>query len=210
MVEKLAQPTVDLRQETYELLKSRVRKPTSFEQQELQRRGWVFVDIAPESLNQLFEKYRSSWPYFEHIHGGEEQPLRTSVPDAITVGIYTTDPIPNSLGKSQTEQLEMIAGHGREVLRDVPDATAVMLSAAAYAQADIAYYQRKAGQHLIREGVFIRCLDKTSRDFTADVGRRKGGFGLVIDDSSSDPKRYPTVHGDADPQALPVAVFTFK
>ncbi len=165
-----ASPRVDLRQQTYELLK-KVRHPSDAEKEASEKKGLVFLPLASKALPQVVEKDPDCFWSDDSDYVNSRKELRDFVIPEMVVALNPNQlALPDSFNKSRATQLEMIDTYSKdEIEKEFPDAKAVMLPAVGYAQADIVYKQI-AGKVLFRD-FFARALDDTSRVNAAFVGR---------------------------------------
>ncbi|MBI4097106.1 MAG: hypothetical protein HY428_01700 [Candidatus Levybacteria bacterium] len=188
-------PKVDLRLATFELL-SRVREPSSAEQEALRARGYTFVPVGAKSLGQVVAEHPD---HFWYVNNSKR--LGDYTPPAMVVALRPKLALPNGFDKSQADQLALIEAHSRDLETEFPDAKAVMLPAVAYVQADIAYVEQ-TGQPLFRD-FYVRALDQTDGSGVAGVGRLHPSRRLVV-------RGWRAHGGDPNVGAVPAVVFLQK
>lgn len=185
-------PTINLRQRTYELL-NLVREPSVSERETLRKRGYVLIPIRAKSLGQIVaeDPYRFENDYELDDEGNvvsdwltkylnRRPTLRDYTPPAMIIAVRPDellyDPY-DKIDSSQKEQLRGVEMYSQEEIEwEFPDAKAVILPASVLIQADMEY--RKRGRRVIFEDLHVRALDRTSVG-AVRVGRGYHG-GLEI------------------------------
>lgn len=171
-------PTIDLRQQTYDLL-SQVREPSVDEKEALKGKGIVFLPIAVKSYAQVVDEDPGHFLERELTIAMSRQSLRDYMPPvAMSFGLNPeTLALPDSFNKSQADQLQMIDDYSQTLQAEFPDARAVMLPVTAYVQADRAH--KETTGEVLFSSYFARALDMVSEVEVAFVGRFDPSHGLL-------------------------------
>lgn len=196
-------PTVDLRQQTYEIL-SQLREPTPEEKKALKRRGLVFLPVGSKTYTQVVSETPDYFLKDELKYANSFKALREyAMPVAAEVGLKPAElALPNSFRLSQQAQLEMIEALSQALQTEFPDARAIMLPVTGYAQADQAYREKTGGEVLFKK-YFARGLDMLSETFAAGAGRHDPSERFNVRD-------WDAHHGASRVGAVPAVVFVQK
>lgn len=166
---------VDLRQQTYELLRH-VRQPSEQEREVLTGRGIVFLPLGTKSYSQVVAENPGHFLDGELDYANARPQLRDyALPVAVEAGFNPTklvllDMSNSSLGRSRQVQLQMLEDYSQNLQAEFPDARVIMLPSTGYAEAD-RIYRVRTGKLLIRD-FFARALDDFSLGLAACAGRR--------------------------------------
>lgn len=164
-------PTIDLRKQTYELLRL-VREPSVDEKEALKGRGIKFLHVASRSYAQVVAEDPEYFWDKELEYANARPELRDyALPVAVEVGLRHPSELalPGSFDKSRKTQLQMIEEYSQKLQLQFPNIRAIMLPSTGYAQADRAY-QAETGEVLFRN-YFARALDNLSGGFAVLAGR---------------------------------------
>lgn len=170
------QPFRDFRERTYKLL-TEAREPTSKEQKTLEERGFVFIQTEAKSLAQVIQENPGHFGEFGKVDARLKPDAY--VPPSLVVAMNPAQPfIHNSWGRSQTVKLLMIDAYSQAFELEYPRATALMLPASTYAQADLEYF-KKTGEKLLLN-YFAHPLDQAADSDGPLVGRLAHFFPLMV------------------------------
>lgn len=164
-------PTIDFRQQTYNLLPHLV-EPTAEEKEALRvQRGLVFLPMALQSYAQVVAEDQKHFMEGELDYANSDPDLRIYVPPvAVEVGFIEAElALPDSFLKRRGAMFQMIEDYSLDLQREFPNFRAIKLPVAAYASADRAYSRMKPGQVLFKN-YFASCLDDISGG-AASAGR---------------------------------------
>lgn len=190
-------PIRDFHARTLQLL-SETRNPRPKEQKALEKKGWVFLHTEAQSLTQVIEENPD---YFGNIN--EKFKLDDYTPPSLTLAINRKQPfIHNSFGRSQSVHWLMIDAYSQPIEGEFPRATALMLPASVYAQADLEYFKITGLQ--LFPARYARTLDGLV------VGRLAPCMGLDVSDRIHDTvvaDMHSGLIGTFTTGALPAVVF---
>ncbi len=194
-------PPVDLRQQTYDLLRL-VREPSAEEREALAKKRIVFLPIETKSYVQVVTE-DPAYFWDGELEYASRPALRDYVlPVATEVGLKPTElALPGSFDRSQANQLKMIEGYSQVLQAEFPAARAIMLPVTGYTQADKAYKER-TGELLFRN-YFARALDMLSGVNAAYAGRYGSSWRFFVND-------WDAGRGLAHVGAVPAVVFLRK
>ncbi len=192
-------PTIDLRQQTYELL-SLVREPTPDEKEALKGRGIVFLPVDTKTYAQVVAEDPAHFWESELNYANGRPVLRDyALPVAVEIGLKPTElAMPGSFSKSQKVQLEMAEARSQELKQEFPDVRVIMLPVTGYAQWDHAYNE-KFGEVAFKN-YFARGLDMLSEVNAADAGR-------FVPSERFDVNEWDADYGSSHVALVPAVVF---
>lgn len=196
-------PTIDLRKQTYELLRL-VRKPSVDEKEALKGRGIVFLPVAAKSYAQVVAEAPEHFWDKELEYANARPELRDyALPVAVEVGLRHPSELalPDSFDKSRETQLKMIDEYSQKLQVQFANIRAIMLPSTGYAQSDRAY-KAETGEVLFRK-YFARALDNLFEVRAASAGRRGPSRQFIVSEWYHD-------YGGGVVGAVPAVVFLRK